>query len=277
MFIRILIAAILTNGCTEPPPCKNSEEILSGAATLNVVVLGDTGKGDARQMQVAQAIGKVCGDVGCDFALLLGDNIYPSGVVGVDDRGWQTAFEIPYGTLNFPFYAVLGNHDYGARGEGYEFGRGAHQIAYSQINPKWRMPATCYDFAAGPAHFFAFDTMRMVWNQNNDAAAQERWFYAQPPPAKPWRIAFGHHSYRSNGPHGNAGEYDGRTWPPAQSGAAVRTFMQQTLCHSVDLYLSGHDHNRQILRGNDDCPMHLVVSGAGSGVYRLSGKNPTVF
>ena len=47
---------------------------------------------------------------------------------------------------------------------------------------------------------------------------------------------------------------------------------------SVDLYLSGHDHNRQWLSKVAHCPgVQFVVSGAGAKTKALGGNNPTEF
>ena len=75
------------------------------------MALGDAGKGNTAQRDVAIAMRDVCAAKGCDFALLLGDNIYDAGVDSVTDAQWQTKFELPYKDLNIPFYPTLGNHD----------------------------------------------------------------------------------------------------------------------------------------------------------------------
>ena len=83
--------------------------------------MGDTGKGNTGQQDVANAVARKCAASGCDFVQLLGDNIYESGVTSVTDAQWQTKFEKPYMGISQPFYVVLGNHDYGGNGAGNEF------------------------------------------------------------------------------------------------------------------------------------------------------------
>ena len=73
----------------------------------------------------------------------------------------------------------------------------------------------------------------------------------------PWTIAFGHHPYRSNGKHGDAGAYElGVAWDGIEFagldlgtifGDKFRQWVDDYICNRVDFYLSGHDHNRQWL------------------------------
>ncbi len=80
-----------------------------------------------------------------------------------------------------------------------------------------------------------------------------------------WKIAFGHHPYISNGIHGNAA-------------GNIERFFADYVCGKIDLYLSGHDHNLQVLPGPSACPGTFVVSGGGGkNTYRLPGKNPARF
>jgi hypothetical protein len=89
-----------------------------------------------------------------------------------------------------------------------------------------------------------------------------------------WKIAVGHHPYRSNGPHGNAGAYDGLPLP--FNGAPVKAFLEQIVCGEADVYLSAHDHTLQWLQPT--CSgTELILSGAGSSTTSLPGSNPVHF
>ncbi|MCS6911943.1 MAG: metallophosphoesterase [Myxococcales bacterium] len=241
---------------------------------VRFVALGDTGKGNQGQRDVAAAIRRKCELSGCDFALLLGDNIYNSGVRSADDDQFRTKFEEPYAMLSFPFYVVLGNHDYGAEGAGSEFGKGAYQVEYTRRSTKWRMPAAHYHFVDKHVAFFALDTNLQMWGLAEQQKKDVRgWLAAS---TATWKIAFGHHPYLSNGRHGNAGSYDNVPFIPIANGQGVKEFMEQVICGQVDLYLSGHDHSRQWLvptcRGTE-----LVVSGAGASTTDLPGRNASRF
>ena len=231
--------------------------------TVRFVALGDAGEGNDAQYAVGDAIGRVCANEGCDFALYLGDNFYESGVSSVDDAQFQTKFELPYSDLSFPFYVVLGNHDYGLNGAGLEWWKGPLEVAYTAHSTKWTMPSEYYSFEREHAAFIALDTNAILLNRTKRAQGD---FVdaALAATTKPWRIAYGHHPYRSNGEHGNAGHYEGlrAPLPPLVPGENVAAFFEDHLCGQLDLYLAGHDHNRQWL--GYDCGMIHVVSGAGA-------------
>lgn len=246
----------------------------AAASEVRFVALGDTGKGNDGQVQVAAAMKRKCDAERCDFALLLGDNIYESGVSSVDDPQWQEKFEGPYQALNFPFYAVLGNHDYGSNGGGLEFDKGPIEVAYSARSQKWVMPATHYTLLKGPVGFLALDTNSLLFG-NTQHGDQAAWVEGALTSlgAAPWKVALGHHPYLSNGPHGNAGEYDGRPWLPVANGSRIKDFFDAHICGRVDVYLCGHDHSRQWL--HQGCGgAELAISGAGAAPTDLPGSNP---
>lgn len=236
---------------------------------VRFVALGDGGEGNADQYAVARAIATVCAAKadeapGCDFALYLGDNFYQVGVSGVDDPQFQSKFEQPYAGLDLPFYVVLGNHDYGAGS--LEVERADPQIAYTRRSAKWTLPARHYHFAAAHAHFIALDTNAAmlvdVWGDRSQERTIAEGLAAAEASGATWRIAFGHHPYKSNGPHGNAGAYEGQDWAPIVNGAGVQALVEEQLCGQVDLYLAGHDHSRQWLA--PACGVALAVSGAAA-------------
>jgi hypothetical protein len=242
--------------------------------TVRFIALGDTGKGNPGQYQVGAAMGAHCATFGCDFVVLLGDNFYPNGVGSTDDPQWKTAFVDPYATVNVPFYAVLGNHDCGGDGAGTDLPRGDFQIAYSSVNPKWRMPARDYKFSFGDVDFFVADTNRSMFSVDVEARADfEKWL---PESKAKWKIVFAHHPYLSNGEHGNAGSYDGLPFVPVANGSAVKSFLDDRVCGQADFYIAGHDHSIQWLQ--ETCNgTELIVSGGGAKTTRLLGKQPTYY
>lgn len=252
--------------------------------TLRFVALGDGGEGNDIQFAVAATVGNLCAARGgCDFALYLGDNFYDDGVDDVEDDQFQDKFEEPYAGLDFRFWVVLGNHDYGGNGAGYEEAKANLQVDYTTMSSKWTMPGRHYEFQvpadAGPADaptvdLFGLDTN---WVMYNGDEAQQRWLDgAIAASGASWRIAYGHHPFISNGQHGNAGEYEGIPFIPIVSGANVRDFMEDSVCGKVDLYISGHDHNRQWLEPT--CGTEFVVSGTAAKTTDLVGRDtPTLF
>ena len=237
--------------------------VLTTGATRFVAV-GDTGTGEGGQYAVGNGIRSVCARRTCGFVVLLGDNIYRSGVSSADDPQFTTKFEAPYDGIPVPFYAVLGNHDYGGDGDGDEFHKGQFQVAYTARSSRWRMPDAFYRFTAGSVEFFALDTNMQMYGE--DAAQRQvvdGWLEQS---TSPWKVVFGHHPYRSNGLHGNAGSYNGTTGIPAVSGDGVKSFMESIFVRGrADLLLSGHDHNLQWLQPVSTCAgTELIVSGAGA-------------
>lgn len=240
------------------------------------VAVGDTGKGGEGQLVVARAMTAWCQAHGCDFVVLLGDNIYPSGVASVDDPAWQRLFEVPYAALDVPFFAALGNHDYGRNGLGNDFARGPMQIAYTARSKKWKMPAEVYRVDAGPVDVLVLDTNALLWGHEvvrpeGQRARVRRLLEGS---KAPFRLAVGHHPYLSNGPHGNAGRYDDLPDDlPIGPGKQVKAFFDAEVCGKVELYVAGHDHSRQWLEPT--CKgTELAVSGAGSAPTPVEPRNP---
>lgn len=280
----------IATGSTSPTPTNTSpadaakpvpDADIDNSAPVRFVAMGDTGKGCPSptdgQCVVAAAIKKKCDTDGCDFAVLLGDNIYDSGVATVDDVQLQTKFEQPYAALNFPFYVVLGNHDYGSNGAGLEYARGQVEVDYTQKSTKWKMPARVYRHAVSNVEFFAMDTQQqLLGNDAQQKTDMKAWMAAS---TARWKIGLGHHPYLSNGPHGNAGNYDGLGFLPGiipAAGKNIKAFFDDTVCGKVDLYMSGHDHSRQWMQ--DTCNgTELVVSGGGASTTELKGSNPSRF
>ena len=241
---------------------------------IKFIALGDAGKGNQTQYQVAEAMQKKCAQDGCDFVLMLGDNIYSSGVEGIDDSQFQTKFEDPYQHLDLPFYLVLGNHDYGSNGMGMEIEKSMHQIKYTKHSQKWNMPRHYYQFKKGNTMFFALDTNAQLYALDADQRKDLTQWIADA--NTQWKIAFGHHPYLSNGQHGNAGDYDRIAGIPIANGEKVKSFAEDIWCGKVDLYLSGHDHNLQWL--NQSCAgTQIIVSGSGASTTPLRGNNPVLF
>ncbi len=281
------------------------EDTASVEPVVTFAAFGDSGKGNEGQKEVADAVVAKCVKDGCDFIMLLGDNIYNSGVESVNDPQWQEKFEIPYKDLNVVFKPALGNHDNGGLtlgiggppidlagedgGTGMEFWRGDIQIAYSDVSPKWDMPARFYDYTMGSAHFFALDTNSMMFDQHAEQADEMVGLITKS--TATWKIAYGHHNYISNGKHGNAGNYDlpdWLNWVPGIlgdlgeiiSGKGVKAGIETIVCDTdVDLYIAGHDHNRQwFATGQEGCSgPEFIVSGASATKTKFKGDQTNLF
>ncbi len=247
---------------------------------VRFIAMGDGGEGNADQYAVAATVKSVCDSKddehgpGCDFVLYLGDNFYDDGVESVDDDQFQSKFELPYADLDLPFYVVLGNHDYGEWSI-WEW-KGRFEVDYTTRSDKWTMPDVFYSFTEDHARFIGLDTNRLMLEDLWGPSGQDSWIqalYADTTPT--WNIAFGHHPYISNGQHGNAGEYEGYDWLPIANGTTLKSFMDANLCGQVDLYLCGHDHNRQWLEPR--CGTEFIVMGSAAKVTDLEGRGNRAF
>ncbi|MEO8705563.1 MAG: metallophosphoesterase [Kofleriaceae bacterium] len=260
---------------------------------VRFIAIGDTGKGNTAQRDVAIAARNLCAARGCDFVLMLGDNIYEAGVDSITDPQWQTKFEEPYHDLDLPFYVALGNHDNGGNliidvpGIGNEFERGQVEVDYSAVSTKWNMPATHYTFTWGHVGIVMLDTNAILWS-NTTYGDQGAWLpqALMEVAGKDWVFFAGHHPYRSNGQHGNAGDYDAPELAgipignplPIQNGDALKEFFDANVCGTPQVYFSGHDHSRQWL---DEpaalCGTQMIISGAGSGTTEIRDRGNGAF
>lgn len=242
---------------------------------LRFAALGDTGKGNTGQMAVGAAVAAKCAADGCDFVQLLGDNFYDSGVSSPTDPLFQTYFEVPYASVAAPFWVVLGNHDYGAGGAGTDFTRGQHQVDYTARSTKWKLPSKYWHRTAAHAELIGLDTNMMMFSLASDQARDvPRWIAAA---TSTWKIAFGHHPYLSNGPHGNAGSYDNLPIVPIANGKGVKDFLDDNICGRVDVYICGHDHSSQWLTPKCGANTELFVAGAGASATTLTSRNASYF
>lgn len=222
-----------------------------GEPVLEFIAVGDAGSGNENQRLVADSMALYASINPIEGVLYLGDNFYESGVEDVDDPQFQTHFEDMYDAelLNIPFYVILGNHDY--------LGNIRAQVNYSQKSSRWVMPAFYYTFAFpldlnaqsadNSVQIFALNTTPIVKSQ--DEGDQLAWLEEQLSLSNArWKIVMGHHPAYSNGDHGG-------------NNAIRRMLVPLFTNYGVDFYVSGHDHDLQILQEDG---FHQLVSGAGS-------------
>lgn len=267
--MRVTLPLLLIAACSgPPPPPAEAPDLRPGAETLRLVAVGDVGVGNASQRLVARAMQEVCASRGCDLGLLLGDNLYPRGLESPTDRTLDRIIDEVYAELDLPLYAVLGNHDYA---HGRDSQRAEWQVQWAtERSERMVLPARYYRFEAGPAQLLALDTTWVFWR---GAEGQREWLrQALQSSDAQWQVVFGHHPLRSNGQHGNAGEYEGLPMVPYASGRAVESLLREEVCGQADLYLSGHEHNRQWIA---HCGTELIVSGAGAKATELVDRGNT--
>src|SRR5436309_1190621 len=98
-WLPALLALALAAGCFGPshaPAADRGADQRVEPARVRFIALGDMGTGGEDQARVANAIGSVCSLRGCDFAVGLGDLIYPAGTSSATDPQFDEKFEVPY-------------------------------------------------------------------------------------------------------------------------------------------------------------------------------------
>ncbi len=244
---------------------------------------------------VARAVATWCSaSVRCDFGVMLGDNIYPSGAtLGADGRDDAERFREllwePYKGLReqdpeFVLYAVLGNHDWETSRAGAKL-----QVDYMAESPLYHMDGVHYRARPAPdVEIFAIDTTVLLAGQTvykdalDDSGIPQASSELEPEVAwaapegeekemltwlerslresdARWKIVFGHHPLWSS------------SGTKVEEEIALRRILRPLLCRYADAYLAGHDHMLEV--HTDDCrgevpadagmpPLLHIVSGA---------------
>lgn len=243
------------------------EKIKTDPAAVNFILMGDWGRNGAdHQKEVARQMGKTASEASVDFIIAAGDNFYPEGVASEMDPLWKYSFEDIYTdfSLQWDWYPVLGNHDYGANPQA--------QVAYSKISRRWQMPARYYSkiIQAGSEDaqilFVFIDTTPLIKGyykgeghqvHDQDSTAQKKWIEAtlrDAPSTVKWKFVVGHHPMYTGG--SRTENHDTRS---------IRQSLQPLFeKYKVDAYLTGHEHSLQHMIAPDN--VHHFISGAASEI-----------
>jgi len=246
------------------------------AGPLTFLATADWGmSGSATQHENGVTMGDFAARLDSQFMIAIGDNFYGAGVQTVDDPHWKNEFEDVYKapSLQKPWYAVMGNHDYG--------GVPQAQIDYSRVSRRWTMPSRYYlktvkTRDGADVDMFFLDTTPMLNSYHageaaepakinaryEDRAIQLRWLEASLAASKaPWKLAFGHHPVYSGGQHGDTREL-------------VTTLGPLFEKYGVQMSAYGHDHDLQhIVRGN----VTYIGTGAGGATRPVNAVEGTKF
>lgn len=196
-------------------------------SSVRFVVIGDTGTGSSKQLEVSQVMQRYRQMFPFEFVLLVGDNMYGSEKAA----DYKLKFENVYRPLldqQVKFYAALGNHDE------------SNQRFYEFFNMEGQ---EYYRFKKGNASFYALNSNYMDKKQvdwlNEKLAAD----------TATWKIAFFHHPpYSSGGKHG--------------SDTKLRQVVEPIfLKHGVDVVFNGHEHFYERLKPQQG--IYYFISGSG--------------
>lgn len=235
---------------------RKIEGLVKDPKALYFIVVGDWGRnGQGDQQAVADWMGTAASQVNAKFVISTGDNFYCCGVASVDDHQWISSYENVFRShsLQIPWYAALGNHDYQ--------GNIQAQIDYTKRSQRWKLPARYYTQVYGNFRFAFIDTSPFIkaYHQRSDhgdlikqdTARQVTWIDSVLSVAtEPWKIIVGHHPVYSLGDHGNE--------PDMQ-----RLLEERMRKHHVQVYFAGHDHSLQSLASKGKTQRY-IISGGGS-------------
>jgi acid phosphatase len=201
---------------------------------LRLAVTGDTGGGAEA---VAAGIARVHAQKPFHAIILAGDNFYPCGVESVDDPRWGLV--TPLTRIGIPVFPVLGNHDF--------CGKADPDAQIGAPIPNWVFPAREYVVRGGIADFALVDTNPYVKGESPALPLEEAFASSN----ARWRVIVGHHPVISSGWHG---------YFPRDEVQRMREVIPTLRAVKANLYIAGHDHHLELLRGR----MTHLISGAGS-------------
>jgi hypothetical protein len=214
---------------------------------LSFVALGDNGSGGRQALAVAERMALTYQTAPYGVVALLGDISY----YGTLQHRFDTVFRRPLGPLldaGVGFELAIGNHDTALHFS--DRGLSAIEAELELLGT----PGRYYTTSHGPVDFFFLDSS-IPGLYGPGASVQLEWLDdALASSANQWKVVAMHHPPYSSGQHGST--------PGAQE--HLVPLMSR---HSVDLVLSGHDHDYERVK-----PQHgvtYVVSGGGCKTTRV--------
>jgi len=222
------------------PPLDVSVTLPRADGSVKFLVIGDSGTGTSRQIELAKQMVAARTQFPFEFAVMLGDNIYGAEAPGE----YLRRFELPYKELlegGVQFFATLGNHD------------SPNQRFYKQFNMDGRR---YYSFSRGPVQFFVLDSTYVD-------RAQLAWLDRELEGSRAhWKIAYAHHPLYSSGKrHGS--EVD------------VRVLVEPMFVkHGVNVVLAGHEHFYERLKPQQG--IYYFTSGAAGKLRKGNIRQGTL-
>ena len=208
--------------------------------SVRFLAVGDTGRGNKEQNELAQVMFKYHQVFPYEFVILTGDNIYYQEKA----EDLKTKFENVYRPLldkGVKFYASLGNHDE------------SNQRFYEHFNMNGE---EFFKFKKGDVSFYSLNTTyldkrQIEWMQNQFSKDKSE-----------WQIAFFHHPpYSSGKRHG--------------SDEDVREIVEPLFLSSgIDAVFTGHEHFYERIKPQKG--IYYFITGAGGEVRKnnIKKKSP---
>ncbi len=247
--------------------------------------------------QVSQAMKNYCRhQTTCDFAVMLGDNIYPSGAtLGADghddDQRFHDILSEPFGNIvedaeKFLTYVTLGNHDWETSREG-----GLVEIALLEGADGFYMDGPFYTVRPpagnGDVELFVIDTSMILaattvyedalnddGSESPTGMIEEPDYFVEPlteaernmhiwledalrQSTAKWKIVVGHHPIWSS------------SGSKFEQSRALRKLILPSMCRYADAYVVGHEHTLEV--HTDNCEAALGSATSKPLVQILSG------
>ena len=220
-----------------PPPGELALPLKEGS--VRFAVIGDSGRGDDAQREVANQMVAWRAKFPFEFVLMLGDNIYPPR----EPDDFQKKFEVPYKPLldsGVSFYAAIGNHDPDVELNYAKFNMDGHRYYTFRMNER-----RLRGLVGAGVRFFVLDSRsldptQLAWLQRELRQS-----------GTDWKICYFHHPIYTSGRYPTAARM-------------LRLALEPILlAGDVDAVLSGHEHFYERIQ-----PQHGIVyfisGGAGS-------------
>lgn len=262
--LTILLALAGFGAATQSAPAQSAPTTQPTTRHVDVLAMGDWGEDTAAQRQVAHALSHWTqlddNARRLKAVLLCGDNFYFK-LTGIDDPRWQSLFERMYDpkTLDVPFYACLGNHDYDGNNR-------AIELAYARTHPdsRFKLPGDWYRIDV-PREKPILTVIMLDSNRDNLSDVQWNrqiaWLKKElDGPRARWTICCAHHPMYSNG----------FFWANGVLQKDWGVLMEK---YHVDFYLSGHEHNLQHLEIPGSWMSFIIAGGGGAHPAPLMRDN----
>jgi Calcineurin-like phosphoesterase len=220
-----------------PPPGALALPVTDGS--IRFAVIGDSGRGDRPQHEVAAQMVAWRERFPFDFVLMVGDNIYDRHT----PQDYIDKFEEPYAELlqsGVTFHAAIGNHDDPAQVFYSKFNMGGERY-YTFRRREGRLAG----LTGAAARFFALDSRSLD-------PTQIEWLRAElSASGSNWKIAYFHHPLYTSGRY--------------RAGArAIRLALEPVLsAGGVQVVFSGHEHFYERTQPQNGI-LYFVSGGAGS-------------
>lgn len=243
--LALVVLTAAAPGATSPQdktlaPTKLTLPLKDGS--IRFAVIGDTGRGNRGQIEVAKQMEAVHREFPFNFVIMLGDNIYGADAPADMER----KFSGPYKALldrGVQFRAAIGNHDNPNQRFYTLFNMGGER--YYTFHP----PKNPDGKEQVAVRFYALDTnylekVQLDWLEKELASS-----------ISPWKIAFFHHPLYSSGKtHGSALE--------------TRAILEPLFVkYGVSAAFSGHDHFYERIKPQLG-GIAYWVSGAGGSLRK---------